>query len=317
MFSQKDSYKYAAHGLTIESPIFLPDLLESDNLPDVKIVFGKLDEDFLAENLGKVRKSARPGFQSRVSPNGVLLDWEFVGKVLIRNGSEVIIEPQTEILEDLQPFLTGPVLAILLHQRGNLVLHGSAVNSHGAIAFLGAKGFGKSTLAASMQVRGHQLITDDILPVSFQGNQANTFPGYPKIKLFPDSVEAVGEVPEHLPLIHRWVTKRAFQCAENFRAASVRLNGIYILSYGDETAIKQLDMQTAFIEITRNSHLASYLEALDCRREHFEQCQKLVQTVPVFVLQRMPELESLPEVCALLENHSSEISRRSELRAAA
>lgn len=310
---------YAVHGLTIESSIRLPDLLSTNSPADVKILYGKLTEDFVTKTLGEAKIFNRPGCQTRVSKRGLMLEWERVGKVLIRNGSEVIVELEAETEEaDLQPFLTGPVLSVLLHQRGQLVLHASSVNVGGsAIAFLGSKGFGKSTLAASMQVRGHQLITDDILPVSFERNVATTFPGYPKIKLFPDSVEAVGEVPAHLPLIHRWVDKHSFQCAENFRLEPVPLKGIYILSQGDETFIKPLDFQMAFIEITRNSHLRSFLDALGCRRQHFEQCQKLVQTVPIFQLQRSFDLDSLPQVCTLLENHTFENSRNDQLKLAA
>lgn len=319
MSSKINFQTYAAHGLTIESPFNLPDLLQTNSPADVKIIYGKLTEDFVAETLGETKIFNRPGCQTRVSTRGLMLEWARVGKVLIRNGNEVIVEPEDGTEEaDLQPFLTGPVLSVLLHQRGNLVLHGSSVNVGGnAIAFLGSKGFGKSTLAASMQVRGHHLITDDILPVTFEGNAAKTFPGYPKIKLFPDSVEAVGEVPAHLPLIHRWVDKHSFQCAENFQTSPVRLSRIYILSQGDETLINQLDFQMAFIEITRNSHLGRFLEALDCRRQHFEQCQQLVQTVPVFQLQRSQRLDSLPEVCALLENHTFEISPNNKLKVAA
>src|SRR6185369_1913510 len=116
------------------------------------------------------------------------------------------------------------VLSILFHQRGHLVLHASAVViDNAAVVFLGAKGYGKSTLAAHLQVRGHQLISDDIVPVNFIEDRALTTPGYPRIKLFEDSIMAVGENPANLPLIHRFVEKRSFQCAENFSTKPILL----------------------------------------------------------------------------------------------
>ena len=57
----------------------------------------------------------------------VYLWWEDVGKVKISNGN--IITVDTEYNNNLIiSFLLGPVMSILLHQRGLLVLHGSSVN---------------------------------------------------------------------------------------------------------------------------------------------------------------------------------------------
>jgi len=54
------------------------------------------------------------------------------------------------------------VLPRALSQRGRLVLHASAVaTEHGAVAFLGAAGQGKSTLSASFVGRSFPLLTDD------------------------------------------------------------------------------------------------------------------------------------------------------------
>lgn len=60
--------------------------------------------------------------------------------------------------------VTGTLLSFLLELRGHVVLHASAVDVGGvAVAFVGATGMGKSTMAALMCADGAALVTDDVL----------------------------------------------------------------------------------------------------------------------------------------------------------
>jgi hypothetical protein len=69
--------------------------------------------------------------------------------------------------------ISGTITAFLLAMRGQFVLHGSAVEVNGkGLAFVGASGQGKSTMAAVMCAAGAQLVTDDIMPVAYGTNVA-------------------------------------------------------------------------------------------------------------------------------------------------
>src|ERR1700722_6370214 len=62
-------------------------------------------------------------------------------------------------------YLFGSVMGALLHLRGVLPLHGSAVllpDGKGVAVFTGASAAGKSTLAAALTQRGCSLMADDI-----------------------------------------------------------------------------------------------------------------------------------------------------------
>ncbi len=73
-------------------------------------------------------------------------------------------------LELIPIILPGTVVAFLLTMAGFSVLHGSAVEIDGAaLAFVGASGQGKSTLAALFCATGAPLVTDDVLPLEFAG----------------------------------------------------------------------------------------------------------------------------------------------------
>jgi ATP-dependent phosphoenolpyruvate carboxykinase len=79
----------------------------------------------------------------------------------------------------------GGVLFSVLYQRGLFVLHASGVNIGGnVVAFLGLKGQGKSTMAATLYGRGHSLVSDDMLAIQIDGdNGPMAIPGFPNFKI--------------------------------------------------------------------------------------------------------------------------------------
>jgi hypothetical protein len=89
--------------------------------------------------------------------------------------------------------LLGRVLAMAAHGDGAFVLHASAVTiDGGVIAFLGPKQAGKSTLAMALLRRGARLVTDDTLAVRFAPDGPVAAPGVQRVRLWPDSVRAIG-----------------------------------------------------------------------------------------------------------------------------
>jgi hypothetical protein len=90
--------------------------------------------------------------------------------------------------------LLGRVMAVAAHADGAVALHASAVSVDGsAIAFLGPKHAGKSTLAMALVRRGARLLTDDTLVVRFGADGlAWASPGVQRIRLWDDSARALG-----------------------------------------------------------------------------------------------------------------------------
>ncbi len=297
--------------MNISSEIPLPDLQKSDSPADAVVRFGKITVDLINAEFAGTKVFTNPGVKVRATRQAMYFEWDRLGKILVRRGREIIVEPDAETLEeDLQPFLTGAVLAVLLHQRGSFVLHASAVEIGGAaVAFLGAKGFGKSTLAGFLKAKGFGLISDDIVPVVFEDGKAMTTPGFPRIKLYDDVIEAIGKKPSDFKTVHRFVEKRSFQFDEPFRTEPARLHAVYILSDGEAVKIEKIEPVEAFIEIFKNTHLNRFLEPLECRREYFEHCRKFIQTVPVFRLSRRADFGAMDEIAEKLEKNAAQISR--------
>jgi hypothetical protein len=90
-----------------------------------------------------------------------------------------------------QRLLIGQVLPLLAALRGYEVLHAGAVMIDGvAFGLLGDPGAGKSTLAASLALRGRQLFGDDVLAVSLDsGGTALAHRGSLTVTLRPEQSE--------------------------------------------------------------------------------------------------------------------------------
>lgn len=91
----------------------------------------------------------------------------------------------------------GALLAVHLRLRGELVLHASAVQlGDGALAFVGASGMGKSTLAALLCMSGHGLVTDDVLRVDLtDGSVVRVHPGSTESRLRPNARQLADTAP--------------------------------------------------------------------------------------------------------------------------
>ncbi len=121
------------------------------------------------------------------------------GRVLVRNGSEITVEPEAGAA-NMSAILTGPAQAVLWYQRGLLPLHASIVVIRGrAVALCGCGAAGKSTLAAMVAAAGHGVIADDIGIVDARGDgDVWVLPGCPRLQLWPDALAELGVAAEGL-----------------------------------------------------------------------------------------------------------------------
>ena len=115
------TYRYRIFNLTIESTLECPDLIPGDYLnPDVTLRRGKVP-DALTDAV------VRTDYY-QASDNQFLLNIENVAKYLITNGKQILIDKYPEGNEDsVMVFLLGSAMGALLHQRGMLPLHASAI----------------------------------------------------------------------------------------------------------------------------------------------------------------------------------------------
>lgn len=297
-------YYHFVYGLTIRSSIPLPEVVVvPETTPDVIIRVGQV---------GRCPPAAiSPGGYFCLTPGEALFYWDGVGAFLVRHGQEIIIEPFLGVSEDIIRLpLLGIGLSAVLQQRGILGLHASAVALHGgAVAFLGHKGQGKSTIAATLYARGHALVGDDLVAVDINDlGHSLVLPGFPQLKLMPEAVTAaLGDDPTQLRQLVSGYEKRGRVATAGFSLARLPLKRIYILEEGETLAIEPLKPQDALLNVLGQSYPARIfrqdLQGEEAAR-NFTQCAAVAKQVPTFRLKRPKSLTLLPATAQLLEEHT-------------
>ena len=80
--------------------------------------------------------------------------------------------------------VSGTLLAFVLTMRGETVLHASAVQvGDAAVAFVGASGMGKSTMATLLCAEGGRLVTDDVLRLDLTSSPPTCALGATELRL--------------------------------------------------------------------------------------------------------------------------------------
>lgn len=285
---------YVAYGLSICSTLPLPELTLSEAAPAVVI---RLEE----------AKRLRSQLGNTAAAFGATADiiWfyqEEVGTFLIRGGREIVVAPDAGVEEwVLRSFILGPALGALLHQRGFVVLHASSVAlTGGVVGFLGAPGWGKSTMAGAFRATWLGIVADDVTAVRLGPDGATVVPGVPQLKLWPEAAVALGETPDALSRVHPRLEKRQRPVVA-LPPAPLPLRRLYVLADGARPEIEPLPLQEAFVELVRHSYLARALHATGTAALHARQCAALAASVPICRLRRQRSLAALPDVARLVE----------------
>jgi hypothetical protein len=281
---------YTAYNLGIHSELPLPELIAAESAPDVVVRLGKLD------STAQIGTNGGSHFLGEVAE---------VGMFLVQGGCEIVVDPAPKVEESiLRTLLLGPILSVLLRQRGLLVLHASSfATNNAAVAFIGESGWGKSTLADIFHAKGYSILTDDVMGLQL-GTHPFVLPSFPQVKLWPEAAASIGHAPESLAPLHSQTEKLVHRLTRGFVQTSLPLMRIYVLDRPAENThheIVPLQSQAAFVELVRHSRAVSLLNAPEFVSSHFHQCASLVKDVPICRLKRKRSLAALPDLVKLVE----------------
>lgn len=288
-------FAYSVYGLTLGSEFPLRGLRASKPPVDLAVSEGTVDPP--------VPESTDHNGIVLVESDTVWFEYPRQASFLVRNGREIIVDSTPSLdTETRQRILLGPVLGAILHQRGDLPLHASAVVVDGVTAaFLGGSGAGKSTLATALLSCGHAVVCDDITAVSIRDGTPIVQAGFPLIKVEPalasraDMSAPVGdstnttEFDRHYYPVERTVSEPA-----------VSLDHIYVLTDKNHVGITPIRSNNAMMALIRHTYLPQVIADTD-PTGHFQDCADLVETITISRLGRGADLESLPEITKLVE----------------
>jgi hypothetical protein len=289
--------RFISYGLTIDSEIFVPGLPQIDHDPQVIVRLAKVEKPASNAEGGRAVEFKRGEFR---------IHWRHVGTYLIRDGCEILIAPEPGAEEALiQLFLIGPALAYLMHQRGLLVLHASVVSINGlVVGFLGEKGWGKSTMAAALNARGHALVADDLLVIMPDtGGTPMVLPGPPHFKLWPEAAVAVfGDDPDALRRLHSQVEKRTRPANSGFLDEPLPLRHLYLLDRGTQLETVPMAPSEALLALVRHTYLSTIMKELGGLDGNFRQCVQLTRRISFSILKRPKDLSALGDIASLVED---------------
>jgi HPr Serine kinase C-terminal domain len=205
--------------------------------------------------------------------------------------------------------LNDHVAPRIIAQLGALVIHGSAVMIGGRLAiFMGNTGAGKSTLAASLLKRGHQLLGDDAVVITRTDAGWVGESVYPSLRLFPESITQVFAESVDTDAMAFYSDKRLVRADALITAGpvDVPLGMIFVLTDGDEgVSHTTLGFADACMMIVENSFTLDPDDAV-AAADRMAKAAGLAAAVPCHALSYPYDFAILGDVCrhvaALMED---------------
>lgn len=294
-------YRYTAAGLNVVSEISLPGLMAAPAQtgdPDVSICL-----DDVPDALGDTAV-VRPNWQ--LAADRCLVRVPNVARFAVSAGREIRVAPEGGTpLPEIAIFVTGTMLAILLHQRAQVVLHASAVLVGGkAVLFCGASGAGKSTMAAALNQRGYAVISDDVSAIRLRDGEApQVLPDGRNLKLWRQAADRLGL--QRGMAVRRQIEKYYVEPGSVLSEA-VPVGAVYELVEARAAmtpGIAQPNVVDAALIVRRNAYRPMLVKRMGQQNRYFEGAARLAGSAGIFSLTRARDFAQMDTVIGWLEAH--------------
>lgn len=197
---------------------------------------------------------------------------------------------------------------LLTLKPGHLVLHASAIAMEGSVvAVLGTSGQGKSTLAAWLASQNYPVLTDDCLVIRWDEEEQEWLaqPSYESVRLWPDSVDALGINKVELKDFAEYSSKKRTGKDADLRFATegAPVRGCFALAGregGKDThkgapMVRPLAVNQAFVALMGSVFKLDAQDAQVNRRD-FDVITRITDKVPFWSLAYERKYDWLPEV---------------------
>lgn len=214
-----------------------------------------------------------------------------------------LLDPDRPDLLELR--MLGPVLSYWLERLGIPMLHAATVRvDASAVGFIAHSGGGKSSLTAALLQAGASLLSDDLLPVEESEETFLARPGYPQLRMEPDSARHFFGTIEGLAAVSPDDSKLHVP-VDAFCDTATPLAALYLVERRPgPPEILPLTRRQALIELVRHSFSPYLVEAAGLQPRRLDLFSRLVRQVPIQRLLCPAGLEHLPEVAAAILSRS-------------
>jgi hypothetical protein len=216
-------------------------------------------------------------------------------------------------VEDAMTFLLGPVMGFVLRRRGVVCLHASSACIGGkAIVLCGESETGKSTTVAALALAGFPVLAEDISPFRQDHGIFYVQPGYPRVCLWSDSVQALFASANALPSLTPTWEKRFLPldgARASFESQRRPLGAIYLLAPRENSGaprIEIVDKRDALLELIQNTYM-NWLLHPSQRAAELDVLAKIVAQTPVRRIIPHADPARLKALCDLIINDATSL----------
>lgn len=290
-------FLYSLYGLKLESNLPLPGLSPTEGPgADVKVVLGQQLPATIKQTepwyvCPFVDKAGAPILTTWKAPDSSAYHFAYCDgtEFIVDHGGTLIHGSWREeySLENTCYYLVGQIAAFVLRLRGVVSLHGSSVLiGDRALTISGNSGSGKSTTAAAFANRGFRVLTEDVSALLEKDGHLYVQLGYPRINLWPDTVDLMYGTQHGLRRIVPTWDKLYLDLEERsqFHETVASLGAIYVLetriSSSSAPFIEALSPSESLVLLLTNAH-GRYLVDTEMREREFTLASRIVQQIPV------------------------------------
>jgi hypothetical protein len=150
---------------------------------------------------------------------------------------------------------------------------------------------------------GCPILTDDIVALAERNGIIYVEPGFPQLRLWPESVRLLYETADALPRLTPTWDKRALDLSRSgfcFQEEALPLAAIYLLdSRADvrEPFVEELFGRNTLLTLLANAYVGYLLDA-DMRRHEFESLANLARHVPIRRAVSPSDPALIPSLCS-------------------
>jgi hypothetical protein len=320
------NHHYTAYGFILKSDTYLPELQPLNLAPeqiDLSLYFrtpAPSDDSFTWHRHPRFI-SRRPQDQSGDTWLQIMerSDGEFV-RLMYGDGVEFTIDRAAQNLwvrspDDLEvsyiaSYLVNQGLGFIMRLRELTCLHASAIIIDGGAVLISApSGYGKSTLATYFALRGYPVVADDICALRAVGEQVYVQPGYPRLRLTPETADALLGEGNHLSLMAPGWDKLYLPLNEGsytFAQNPVPVRAVYVIqNWEDKVAIRPMPGPQAVPVLMANTYL-HYLIDAPIQMADFFLLGRLVMSSQIRILDSCSDLSQISQVYqAILDDLST------------
>ncbi|MDT3336884.1 hypothetical protein Q4Q49_16490 [Shewanella sp. SP1S1-7] len=306
------SVYYSLYNLTIDSDFPLTHLPCSQESHPTNISIKQVDKlDVDVALLNQV------GAYCWLNSSSFLLSIPRLADFYVRDGQSIVVAVADDAdMALVLTYIQGYMLAVVMQQRGQLVLHGTVLQKKSiAIAVCGHSGSGKSALAATLLTQGWQLVSDDVCVFNTDGK---VLQGCRALHVWPDVAEVL-QLSETEPLAAtmaklQYVSQVPIMGNDeaNARLDAFPLVAVYCLSEQQDDdqsdtleedvfagALSEFKGMRKFAPLKANRYRTQFATAMGQDALFMQQCSAFLANTPVYGLSRGKAKLSLANLHAL------------------